>query len=260
LAKSEVVRHLTVNELVREMKLHGIELQVGEKPPDLYTSGLLDFNDIFLRMFEAFEKNPAGRVVLAFYQKTGEDMADLDRFGSLNLNRAWKVMRYNQLVTAKKLKESYEEYGQQKKRTITILEPTSLGIYAYENGELLKVTRAFLEGDIFVGIGKPYTTHNGLWKRVESMAQIGGVAKTRIEKWSYEFKTYFIESLIDKKCDEALELAIKFAREHIANAPTRHGRRNKIKTERVMNEVSTMNVNHSLTEYLARFKSIKRKV
>jgi hypothetical protein len=241
------------------MKVHGIELQVGEKPPDLYSSTLLAFNDAFLRMFEAFEKNPKGRAILTFHGKHEESMG-LDgygenSFGYLLLSKVWKTLAYNQMVTTKKQRESYEEYGQQKKRTLTIVEPTSLGIYVYENGQLLTVYQRWTEQEIKIGIGKPYTTHRELWERIERMAKIGGVAKTRIEKWRYEFKSYCVENLLDKKRDEAEELAIKFGREHIANAPTRFGRRNKIKhaNDEVLMKIGETVVvkkpNHSLLDY-----------
>lgn len=243
------------------MKVCGIELQVGEEPPQLWTSHKLAFNDVFLRMFEAFEKNPNERVVFAFNGKHAEDLDSLtdrsgpdyySRFGYLLCSKVWKVCTYNQLVTTKKLRESYKsEYSDtMKKRTLTIVEPTSLGIHAYETGMELTVTEQGSMQKALIGIGKPYTTHRELWEKIERMAKIGGVARTRIEKWSYEFKRYCEAHLLTQLKEEAEKMAIKYARQKIAAAPTRHGKRNRIKEQPIMEDGKVVQLNHSLAKWM----------
>jgi hypothetical protein len=236
------------------MKVHGIELQVGLEPPELYKSHILAFNEVFLRMFQEFEKHDSLTFKFRAWQEYREGSIQYD-LGYLMCSKVWKTLEYNQLVQTRKLRESYEEDGQQKKRTLTIVEPTSLGIFAYENGQLLSIKQRWSESEILIGIGKPYTTFMALWHRVKSMAKIGGVARTRIEKWHYEFKDYVFNNMLDKPKEQVEDMAIIFAREHIASAPTKFGRRNKIKhanNEIMMKIGETVVVkkpNHSLLDY-----------
>lgn len=229
------------------MKVHGIELEVGEKPPGITSTALLDFNDIFLRIFEAFEKN--GHVVLysSLYNEHCEGVEQLRKFGVFSVGKVWKNLRYKQMITAKKQIERYEEDGKPRKRSLTILEPTSLGIFVYENSQVIAVDEAY-GGPLKVGVGKAYPTHNALWKRLEKMFEVAGIARSRKDKWYYEFKTFYKQNLLDKPTEEATELAIKWARQHIATAPTRHGRRvNKI--NRAADE-KTQQLNESLGKWL----------
>lgn len=245
------------------VKVCGIELQVGEKPPQVYTSHMLGFNDVFLRMMEAFESNPNARVVFTFNGKHEEDLDSLNqkggpdyyhRFGYLLCSKVWKVLAYNQLVKVTRTKEQYEcQYSHtKKKRTLTIVEPTSVGIHAYEHGQILTVEQQHTLKQVEIGVGKPYSTHREEWERLERMAKQGGVAKTRILSWGYEFKTYYEINLLTQPKEVAENMVVKLARQKIANAPTRHGKRNKIRAlnSALNGDAKVKQLNHSLGNWM----------
>jgi hypothetical protein len=223
------------------MKIHGIELEVGEKPPAVTSNALLDFNDIFLNMFKAFEK---GDIVLAgmslYSNEHIRNVEDIKEFGMFAIGKVWKNLAYKQLIRYEKRKLTYESEGKLRKKTLTILTPTPVGLLAHEKGDVITVMENY-GGPVQVGIGLPYGTFNALWKRLESMSLSAGVAKTRVDKWYYEFKAFYKQNLLNVKREKAEKVAIKWARQHIASAPTRFGRRNRIKEAQAVHPQKRLN-------------------
>ena len=175
------------------------------------------------------------------------NVEDIKEFGMFAIGKVWKNLAYKQLITYEKKKLTYESEGKLRKRTLTVLTPTSVGLLAYEKGDEIAVMENY-GGPVQVGIGLPYGPFNALWKRLESMCLSAGVAKTRVGKWYYEFKTFYKQNLLNVKRGKAEKVAIKWAREHIASAPTRFGRRNRIKEVQAQDRQKRLN--HSLSKWV----------
>lgn len=203
-----------------------MDLCVGKEPTPLYKSQLLEFNEIFLEMFNAFGLNPKNRLVFAHFHNTGET-------GNLHHNtfavrKVWKVLEYHQLVQVETVKELTgevsEKTGKAKKRTLNIIQPTKLGYEVRKNGMILEVPLKFEEASLLIGIGYPYPTFKNEWRCLEAMFKVARIAKTRQEKWYYEFKKFYPENVAKRLQEDADRIVIDWGARHIATAP-RRGRR-----------------------------------
>lgn len=212
-------------------QLHGIELGVGKKPPILSPNQLLDFNEIYLTMFNAFATKP--RISLTYNnteswdgQSVHLDDGGLNKFGMLSVSRIRKNLEYFQLI------KSHKEQSERKPKTRTILEPTKLGYEVLEQGRLFEMQILWENSTANVGLGKPYPTFNEMWNKIEKMFLVAQIAKTRREKWFFEFREYYRKHLLSKQRPAAEADAVEFARTHIASAPRRRfARALKIKVE-----------------------------
>ena len=203
-----------------------MDLCVGKEPKPLYKSQLLDFNEIFLDIFNAFGLNPKNRLVFAHFHDTGET-GNL-RCDSLAVNRVWKMLAYYQLVQVRKEKEETGEVnkktGKPKMRTLNIITPTKLGYEILQHGALIKVVLYWDDNLLTIGIGKPYPTFQMMWHSLDSMFNSARIAKTRKEKWLYEFRKFYPENIASKTIEEAKDMVVQWGRNHVATAPRRFRR------------------------------------
>jgi hypothetical protein len=203
-------------------ELYGIELNVGEKPKPIYQSTVLDFNGIFLKMFKAFNESPKNRLVFASFHETGE--TGPFRSGDLSVRWVWQLLAHYQLIHVEKKKEPTgevsEKTGNPKMRTLNIITPTKLGYDALEQGRLIEAELRWEQRTIEIGIGKSYGTFENEWAYLEALFKQVGIAKTRIEKWFYEFRKYYPE-LAEKEKGLCRLRVSQWGSEHIATAPKR---------------------------------------
>ena len=184
-----------------------MDVCVGERPKPVSRGALEDFNAVFLTMFEYFQGHE--RIVTVWHENHEED--PLARFGSLTVASVRRWLKYNQLVTVEKEKESLDEpnWRGSLHRNITIIRPTKRGQQAYEDGLVIKVdwgSEYHLES-VSVGIGKPYPeSATKIYDVATDIWHKAKISMSRQGKWWSERRGYYLENLLDKKTDEALKM------------------------------------------------------
>lgn len=213
-----------------------IDVCVGERPKGVSRGTLEEFNGVFLKMFEHFQSHK--RIVTVFHDSHKED--PLTVFGSLTVSQVRKWLKYHQLVTVKKERETYEvkrkpcfgkfkqdtscsllskysswcadeedcikassnpeEFENTKTRNINIIRPTKRGFLAYENGLVIQVDWG---SPVQVGLGKPYP------ERARKLHDLAGliwkkakISQSRQAKWWSDLHQFCI-GLLGLKTDEA---------------------------------------------------------
>jgi len=194
----------------------GMDVTVGKKPTPMAVSTAVIFNEIFCEMVEEIKLKKTLTYSTNEFKNEG-----VLRHGSFNLNQAKNWLLYYQLISAEKSKESVPKSDRQ--RTVWTLQLTKLGKQSFEHGVKITVNVAWLEKPLSIGIGKPYTSHTFLWKRVDLKAE-PEVAKSRRESWYGEFRRFWLDQLAALPKEQAEKSTDVWAAQKIMASPKKKRR------------------------------------
>jgi len=195
------------------MDVLGMETGIGKRPSGLTSNCLTEFNEIFCKTIEYLGKSEAIEFASNYWGNEENEILD---HGYWTLSKIFNWLGYYQLLVVTKTKRPNPQEEGRNQTVWSVKVHEALGAGAYERGAELPVDYGSKE--LKIGVGRPYAYFADLWNGVRARAE-GVVAKSRWERWEYEFRNHWIGNFMALKAEEAVKATDAWVGEKISQSP-----------------------------------------